>query len=229
MYRQRRGEIPHGLSFSLEGCCHADVRTKEHHAGVELPKTLVMPRSKNWPRKSLQTAKGKSNCCRRRRTEWAVRIQAARRKYGIEAVRGKQESGAGRSPPAAEICFAGCARLAGCNSAGAAPAGDQQGNLPRLAAPPTRRFGKSPGRPRTLWHGARPQGRPASKGRTSAGKDAEENPHGHSANRTLAFCRRKQALSRNDKDDEPLKKNSKGGRSGADHPPKACMAAQKVL
>lgn len=74
-----------------------------------------------------------------------------------------------------------------------------QGEKPRQAA-------------HTTGHGARPQGRQAhSKGRTSAGKDAAGNPHGHPANRTCgetggtagkAGCK-------------SCAENSKGGRTGA--------------
>ena len=59
---------------------------------------------------------------------------------------------------------------------------------------------------------ARPQGRQAhSKGRTSAGKDAAGNPHGHPANRT-----RGETGGTADKEGgESREENSKGGRPGA--------------
>ncbi len=124
-----------------------DIKTKEHHAGAELPKTLAMLR-KNWPRKACGQPKKrkKSSCCRRRRTEWAVRIQAARKKVRGSAVEKTGEGG--REVASSSGNMLPRARPQGCNSA-RTPAGDQQEYLPAAMGPPTRRFGKPGGPPHT--------------------------------------------------------------------------------
>lgn len=192
-----------------------DIKTKEHRAGAELPKTLRHA-PKELARKGLLAAKekGKEHLLQAAQNGMGGADQAASEESaGAQLLRKTGERGR-------EVASSGGNML--CRAPGRKAAarrahrlGDQQEHaFSGHGGLPTRRFKeKSPGRPRTQQGTAHDPraGKHHRKGRTSAGKDAAGNPHGHPANRT----RGETGGTAGKAGCKSCAENSKGGRPGA--------------
>ena len=230
MYRQRPwGEILTGAVFLFGGILLKDIKTKEHHAGAELPKTLRHA-PKELAKKGLLAAKEK---------EKEQLLQAAQNGMG-GADRAASEESTGdqllrkTGERGREVASSGGNML--CRAPGrkaAARRAHRLGDQQEYAAsghggPPTRRFKeKSPGRPRTQQgaaHGPR-VGKPTVK----AERQPVKTPRAiHTATRQTARAA-KQAARRAKQAARVAQKTARTAGRALANTAKACSAAAKNI
>lgn len=230
MYRQRPwGEILTSAVFLFGGMLLKDIKTKEHHAGAELPKTLRHA-PKELAKKGLLAAKEK---------EKEQLLQAAQNGMGGADQAASEESAEDQllrktGERGRKVASSGGYML--CRAPGRKAAtrrahrlGDQRVHTAGShGGPPTRRFTeKSPGRPRTQQgaaHGPR-AGKPTVKAERQPVKTPREI---HTATQQTARAA-KQALQRAKKATKAAKKTARAAGRALVNTAKACIAAVKSL
>jgi len=230
IYRQRPwGEILTSAVFLFGGILLKDIKTKEHHAGAELPKTLRHA-PKELAKKGFSTAKekGKEQLLQAAQNGMGGADQAASEEStGDQLLRKTGEKGR-------EVASSGGNML--CRAPGRKAAarrvhrlGDQQEHVASgHGGPPTRRFKeKNPGRPRTQQGTAHDPraGKPTVKAERQPVKTPREI---HTATRQTARAA-KQAARRAKQAARAAQKTARAAERALANTAKACIAAAKSL
>lgn len=219
------GRDPHGRCFLFGGMLLKDIKTKEHHAGAELPKTLRHA-PKELAKKGLLAAKEK---------EKEQLQQAAQNGMGGADQAGSEESAGDQllrktGEWGQEVASSGRNML--CRASGRKAAARRADQREHTASghggPPTRRFKeKSPGRPRTQQGAA--HGPRAGKPTVKAERQPVKTPRAiHAATRQTARAA-KQAARRAKQIARAAQKTARAAGRALANTAKACSAAAKSL
>ena len=226
MYRQRPwGEILTGAVFLFGGMLLKDIKTKEHHAGAELPKTLRHA-PKELAKKGFSTAKekGKEQLLQAAQNGMGGADQAASEEStGDQLLRKTGERGR-------EVASSGGNML--CRAPGRKAAtrrahrlGDQEHAFSSHGGPLACQLKeKSPGRPRTQQGAAH-----GSKAGIKAERQPVKTPRAiHTATRQTARAA-KQAAQRAKQAARAAQKTARAAERALANTAKACIAAAKSL